>query len=94
VADAALATSSSIALAARRRERHRRCDAGTERRRARALGSERAASLSAALAPLLARVASVVDQRQPERIDAAEQEAMAHLGARNIVRLSRVSRGV
>jgi len=62
--------------------------------RARALGSERAASLSAALAPLLARVASVVDQRQPERIDAAEQEAMAHLGAPQHRRLSRVSRGV
>ena len=53
--------------------------------RARALGSERAASLSAALAPLLARVAAVVDEGQPERVDAAEREAMARLGARDLV---------
>jgi tetratricopeptide (TPR) repeat protein len=53
--------------------------------RARTLGSERATSLSAALAPLLARVAAVVDEGQPERLDAAEREAMARLGARDVV---------
>ena len=53
--------------------------------RARTLGSEHASSLSAALAPLLIRVGAVVDDKQPERVDAAEREAMAHLGARDLV---------
>jgi len=52
--------------------------------RARPLGSETASSLSAALTPILARVAAVVDERQPERVDAAEREAMARLGARDV----------
>jgi tetratricopeptide (TPR) repeat protein len=43
-----------------------------------------AASLSAALDPLLARVAAVVDDKQPERVEPGEREAMARLGARDV----------
>ncbi len=51
---------------------------------ARALGAESAASLSAALDRLLGRVAAIVDADQPERVDPAERDAMARLGARDV----------
>jgi tetratricopeptide (TPR) repeat protein len=52
--------------------------------RTRPLPPERAGSLSDALAPLLSRVAALVDEGQPERLDLAERDAMARMGARDV----------
>jgi tetratricopeptide (TPR) repeat protein len=52
--------------------------------RTKPLPPERAGSLADALTPLLSRIAAIVDEGQPERLDAAEHDAMARVGARDV----------